>query len=125
MPAGSADEKIAKGILAGKGIKLKLIKKSPLLEMAMENIRAGLALEKNTAAGKQKKEKEAADAVLELKTALEMGEEPALIEAVDISHHAGGEMTGSVVVFRNGTPCLLYTSPSPRDRTRSRMPSSA
>ena len=28
---------------------------------------------------------------------------------------------------RNGRmyPCLLYTSPSPRDRTRSRMPSSA
>ena len=25
----------------------------------------------------------------------------------------------------NGTSCLLYTSPSPRDRTRSRMPSSA
>ena len=24
-----------------------------------------------------------------------------------------------------GQPCLLYTSPSPRDRTRSRMPSSA
>ena len=24
-----------------------------------------------------------------------------------------------------GTTCLLYTSPSPRDRTRSRMPSSA
>ena len=24
-----------------------------------------------------------------------------------------------------GFPCLLYTSPSPRDRTRSRMPSSA
>ena len=24
-----------------------------------------------------------------------------------------------------GNPCLLYTSPSPRDRTRSRMPSSA
>ena len=24
-----------------------------------------------------------------------------------------------------GEPCLLYTSPSPRDRTRSRMPSSA
>ena len=23
------------------------------------------------------------------------------------------------------SPCLLYTSPSPRDRTRSRMPSSA
>ena len=25
----------------------------------------------------------------------------------------------------NGNLCLLYTSPSPRDRTRSRMPSSA
>ena len=25
----------------------------------------------------------------------------------------------------NGGNCLLYTSPSPRDRTRSRMPSSA
>ena len=24
-----------------------------------------------------------------------------------------------------GAPCLLYTSPSPRDHTRSRMPSSA
>ena len=28
-------------------------------------------------------------------------------------------------VALTGTTCLLYTSPSPRDRTRSRMPSSA
>ena len=28
-------------------------------------------------------------------------------------------------LLRQGTDCLLYTSPSPRDRTRSRMPSSA
>ena len=27
--------------------------------------------------------------------------------------------------FRRDEDCLLYTSPSPRDRTRSRMPSSA
>ena len=27
--------------------------------------------------------------------------------------------------FEQAIPCLLYTSPSPRDRTRSRMPSSA
>ena len=27
--------------------------------------------------------------------------------------------------YLNSHPCLLYTSPSPRDRTRSRMPSSA
>ena len=29
-----------------------------------------------------------------------------------------------LAVYRQ-KPCLLYTSPSPRDRTRSRMPSSA
>ena len=28
-------------------------------------------------------------------------------------------------LVKQATPCLLYTSPSPRDRTRSRMPSSA
>ena len=28
-------------------------------------------------------------------------------------------------VFPHNEGCLLYTSPSPRDRTRSRMPSSA
>ena len=30
-----------------------------------------------------------------------------------------------VIGAGNCQPCLLYTSPSPRDRTRSRMPSSA
>ena len=37
--------------------------------------------------------------------------------------------TGHIVVWPRGTEatkaCLLYTSPSPRDRTRHRMPSSA
>ena len=28
-------------------------------------------------------------------------------------------------ILKNNPICLLYTSPSPRDRTRSRMPSSA
>ena len=28
-------------------------------------------------------------------------------------------------ICENGKPCLLYTSPSPRDRQKSRMPSSA
>ena len=32
---------------------------------------------------------------------------------------------GSVVVHRTVYNCLLYTSPSPRDRQKSRMPSSA
>ena len=31
----------------------------------------------------------------------------------------------SVSIFGKSTPCLLYTSPSPRDRQKSRMPSSA
>ena len=36
-------------------------------------------------------------------------------------------MTGALqpAAFRETDACLLYTSPSPRDRTRSRMPSSA
>ena len=33
--------------------------------------------------------------------------------------------TGSLREEGNFLSCLLYTSPSPRDRTRSRMPSSA
>ena len=33
--------------------------------------------------------------------------------------------TSGLEVVRHIRTCLLYTSPSPRDRTRSRMPSSA
>ena len=38
-----------------------------------------------------------------------------------------GELMGEfhALALHTYTPCLLYTSPSPRDRTRSRMPSSA
>ena len=36
-----------------------------------------------------------------------------------------GIMAGDRIVSVNDSSCLLYTSPSPRDRTRSRMPSSA
>ena len=39
------------------------------------------------------------------------------ITEADIVHFAG--------ISGDYNPCLLYTSPSPRDRTRSRMPSSA
>ena len=34
-------------------------------------------------------------------------------------------LTRAVVFDANGNPCLLYTSPSPRDLSTSRMPSSA
>ena len=42
-----------------------------------------------------------------------------------VGHEAAGVVleVGSDVTYVK--PCLLYTSPSPRDRTRSRMPSSA
>ena len=36
-----------------------------------------------------------------------------------------GQPTGDPDVFNQFLPCLLYTSPSPRDATLSRMPSSA
>ena len=36
-----------------------------------------------------------------------------------------GVQRGAEEVLNQINPCLLYTSPSPRDRTRSRMPSSA
>ena len=34
-------------------------------------------------------------------------------------------LTTKKIFFNSVISCLLYTSPSPRDRTRSRMPSSA
>ena len=44
----------------------------------------------------------------------------------DLDEDGNSELTAEFS-FSDGTlyPCLLYTSPSPRDRTRSRMPSSA
>jgi len=43
-----------------------------------------------------------------------------LYESGEETHKIRGVFSGSLSYF-----CLLYTSPSPRDRTRSRMPSSA
>ena len=49
-----------------------------------------------------------------------------------IAENENGEILGTmtIIIFQIPTGirawiCLLYTSPSPRDRTRSRMPSSA
>ena len=39
--------------------------------------------------------------------------------------HVDGGVNGEVSFILRNMGCLLYTSPSPRDRTRSRMPSSA
>ena len=53
--------------------------------------------------------------------ALNDGEDPAVAQALTeqyLPRQAGDALA-------QGKVCLLYTSPSPRDRTRSRMPSSA
>ena len=60
-------------------------------------------------------------------------------EAIEIMREVVSEAENPVMLYSVGKdsavmlhlakkafyPCLLYTSPSPRDRTRSRMPSSA
>ena len=50
-------------------------------------------------------------------------------DAAPISRMLGMRLSftpeGNAVVDLPYNPCLLYTSPSPRDRTRYRMPSSA
>ena len=42
----------------------------------------------------------------------------------DVNERING-IESQLVTLNNNNSCLLYTSPSPRDRTRSRMPSSA
>ena len=42
-----------------------------------------------------------------------------------LSNTAGKSAPDGMQEFYGYSGCLLYTSPSPRDRTRSRMPSSA
>ena len=45
--------------------------------------------------------------------------EPVALQFNSIGYHA------AILRYSCAPACLLYTSPSPRDRTRSRMPSSA
>ena len=50
-----------------------------------------------------------------------------LVREVVAAYYFGvsGAMSAFTIAFMVPNLCLLYTSPSPRDRTRSRMPSSA
>ena len=55
--------------------------------------------------------------------AMAIGEVGANIAALDGFEVKTSHLVQNAVVYCKS--CLLYTSPSPRDRTRSRMPSSA
>ena len=48
-----------------------------------------------------------------------------ILHSASSAHTAGGGAGGATAPFGPDSPCLLYTSPSPRDRQKSRMPSSA
>ena len=60
---------------------------------------------------------------VELKQNDRMLERMGLAYAINM-HQAQGD-TRDMAIGEMHSSCLLYTSPSPRDRTRSRMPSSA
>ena len=60
--------------------------------------------------------------VLPVAEELVEGMESNMDHPIPDSHKMGGGEKEDSLVF---SICLLYTSPSPRDRTRSRMPSSA
>ena len=47
------------------------------------------------------------------------------VQGRDIFLIAAGHGSNKIFMWSQMHGCLLYTSPSPRDRTRSRMPSSA
>ena len=72
-------------------------------------------------ATKTKAEIEAETKAAEAKVDNEEAERVALLVPTTIYSQASNDC----VIPRYKETCLLYTSPSPRDRTRSRMPSSA
>ena len=74
---------------------------------------------------KEKIEQNTDTPVLEQKeTLIEISRKDALIESERVEFE-NPNVIGSISLKGAAIDCLLYTSPSPRDRTRSRMPSSA
>ena len=55
----------------------------------------------------------------------ELASEKIIQEIYEYIFNAEGKKTRALLCLLASKACLLYTSPSPRDRTRSRMPSSA
>ena len=63
-----------------------------------------------------------ADALQDISKQIKQGQHAQALEQID--KYLAGKPKDAQGRFLKGI-CLLYTSPSPRDRTRSRMPSSA
>ena len=64
--------------------------------------------------------------ILDIREILEKSIEEILIEKnINVDMETTIQEIGALLETIQGYPCLLYTSPSPRDRQRSRMPSSA
>ena len=51
--------------------------------------------------------------------------DPSVKDSKDISLNFDDDTIPSIIIAKILNTCLLYTSPSPRDRQKSRMPSSA
>ena len=63
-----------------------------------------------------------ADADPEVHLMILSGAGRAFCAGYDLNHYTSSEASNTVI---QDMPCLLYTSPSPRDKRQSRMPSSA
>ena len=59
-----------------------------------------------------------------VQSAISASEGPVIIDCEDLSYISSAGLRAILLIAKT-LGCLLYTSPSPRDRTRARMPSSA
>ncbi|MEI7541794.1 MAG: excinuclease ABC subunit UvrC [bacterium] len=105
LPENSVDQTILKKyIFKNKNIKLVFEKNSSLLNLVNENLNEKANAEERFEEKKTNVKREYLIQMQELKESLGIDYMPECIEGIDISHSAGTEMVGSLVVFKNGEP---------------------
>lgn len=105
LPENSVDQTILKKyIFKNKNIKLVFEKNSSLLNLVNENLSEKANAEERFEEKKTNVKRENLIQMQELKESLGIDYMPECIEGIDISHSAGTEMVGSLVVFKNGEP---------------------